>query len=246
MPIEHPTPTVATVKLLYAHAFRCAYEGCRRTLYVVDQETGARTLNSRVCHINARREGGPRWDPDQSAKQNRSACNLVLMCLEHASKIDDPITVSAYRAERLRDWKAKQLAEYDQLKQGWVIDTDMAHQASTVSFQNVENAFSGSTIKLGGEGGKAPGAGGGGGGAIGTGARAGHGGPGGVGRTAASDLAQASLQDISIPQLMTPSFEQGDLDAHFPGAGGGWCWRYRRLCERRRWRGWRGDSLGTC
>jgi hypothetical protein len=59
MPIEHPPPTPATVKYLYAHASRCAYQGCSRPLYRVDEQTGARTLNSRICHINARREGGP-------------------------------------------------------------------------------------------------------------------------------------------------------------------------------------------
>ena len=107
MTIEHPPPTEATVKFLYAHAFGCAFEGCRRPLYRVDDETGIRTLNSRVCHINARREGGPRWSATQSAELNRSAENLILMCVEHAAAIDAPETLSVYPGHRLREWKCR-------------------------------------------------------------------------------------------------------------------------------------------
>jgi hypothetical protein len=119
MPIEHPPPTEATIKYLYAHAFRCAYESCQQPLYREDEQTGKRTLNSRVCHINARREGGSRWDPKQSAEENRSEQNLVLMCVEHADTIDQPATLSAYPVERLREWKARQLNEHQRLKRGW-------------------------------------------------------------------------------------------------------------------------------
>src|SRR6516165_776436 len=59
MSLEDPPPTEATVKYLYAHAYRCAYEGCRRPLYQIDGQTCVRRLNSRVYHINARREGVP-------------------------------------------------------------------------------------------------------------------------------------------------------------------------------------------
>jgi hypothetical protein len=118
MPIEHPEPTTTTVKFLYAHAFRCAYEGCKRPLYKVDEQTGDRVLNSRVCQINARREGGPRWDPDQTTEENRSKQNLVLMCIEHAAAIDESATLSGYPAVLLREWKVKQLEEYDRLLQG--------------------------------------------------------------------------------------------------------------------------------
>src|SRR3954465_15514408 len=96
MAVEHPPPTVATVKLLYAHAFACAYPGCGRPLYREDEATGTWTLNSRICHIHARREGGPRWDAHQSPEDNRTEHNLMLMCLEHASAIDDSRTTGSY------------------------------------------------------------------------------------------------------------------------------------------------------
>jgi hypothetical protein len=156
MTIEHPLPKETIVKYLYAHAFRCAYDGCRRPLYRVDEQTGARVLNSRVCHINARREGGPRWDPGQSADDNRSEQNLVLMCVEHANTIDEQTTLRAYPADLLRQWKAKQLEEYERLKQGWVIDTEMAQEAIEASSSYAEIIIRDSTVHLGGEGGIPP------------------------------------------------------------------------------------------
>jgi hypothetical protein len=46
MGVEHSRPTEATVKQLYANAFRCAHPGCDRPLYKFDPETGTRSLNS--------------------------------------------------------------------------------------------------------------------------------------------------------------------------------------------------------
>lgn len=222
MPTEHPNPTAATVKFLYAHAFRCAYKGCGRPLYRVDEQTGDRTLNSRVCHINARREGGPRWDPEQSEEDNRSKENLVLMCVEHASAIDEPANQDAYPSERLREWKAKQLEEYDQLRQGWRINTDMAREAIGVSFSDVGIAVKASTVNLGGEGGNAPGAGGGGGGAIGPRSHGGGGGHGGGHRVDDGEYTLPLSEDASRPRLMDQPVQNESQDPELkPGAGGG-------------------------
>ena len=178
MSIEHPGPTPATAKLLYGTAYRCAYKNCPRPLYRVDEQTGVRTLNSRICHIHARRENGPRWNPTQTAEDNRSEQNLVLMCLEHASAIDDPALEDNFPAELLREWKKEQLEEFEKLAQSWALSADMADEVIRAS-SALEANFSNSTIQLGGEGGRAPGAGGGGGGAIGPNARGGRGGDGG-------------------------------------------------------------------
>lgn len=217
MPLEHPSPTEATVKYLYAHAFRCAYEGCRRPLYRVDEQTGIRTLNSRVSHINARSENGPRWDAKQSSDENRSEQNLILMCVEHAATIDDPLTVSAYPGETLRAWKRKQLEEYDQLKQGWIVDSQMSQEVIRASFSDIEVFVGGdASISLGGEGGKAPGAGGGGGGAIGRGARGGRGGDGGGHRIDESEF----TLPWETPKDQLPPESTSELEGN-PGAGGG-------------------------
>ena len=214
MPIEHRPPTTATIKQLYAHAYRCGYKDCPRPLFRVDDETGERTLNSLVCHIHARREGGPRWLATQSEQNNRSVGNLVLMCHEHAAMIDDAHIVSNYPPERLRSWKTEQVAEYDRLTQGWKIDSDMARQVANASFSNVGIAISRSTVQLGGQGGQAPGAGGGGGGAMGRNAVAGDGGRGGGFRVDDGNFTVAIPVDKQSDALMLHTNEPF-------GAGGG-------------------------
>ena len=113
------------------------------------------------------REGGPRWDPNQSAEENRSEQNLVLMCVEHADTIDIPQTLPNYPAEKLSEWKHKQLEQYRRIEQGWALDETMAQEVIEASLGRADVIVSNSTVSLGGEGGKAPQAGGGGGGAIG-------------------------------------------------------------------------------
>ena len=106
-PVEHPRPTDATVKELYATALRCGRLGCIQQLYRVS-ETGVRVLNSQVAHIHARRENGPRWNPAMTGEENRAYGNLIVLCLEHASEID--ITPERFPAQVLREWKRVQVA----------------------------------------------------------------------------------------------------------------------------------------
>jgi hypothetical protein len=184
MPIEHPHPKGSTIKRLYAQAFDCGMEGCSEPLYREDPASGAWVLNSRICHIHARSENGPRWDGLQSAEDNRADGNLILMCTEHASTIDDPQTQAAYGPELLRTWKREQIDRYRKLvvegaATGWQLTNAMAAEAGAASFKDVGFAIVNSSFDLAGRGGNAPGAGGGGGGAVGPGARGGNGGKGG-------------------------------------------------------------------
>lgn len=112
-PKEHPPVTVATAKELYANAIKCAYPGCDRPLYRVNAD-GSRTLNSRIAHICARREGGPRWDPEMSLEENQSVDNLLLLCIEHADEIDQPQRIGLYPVSVLRSWKREQVAHFDE------------------------------------------------------------------------------------------------------------------------------------
>lgn len=108
---EHRYPTEATAKLLYGSAVMCAEPACRGPLFKVDEATRLRGLNSRVAHIHARQEHGPRWDPDMGEEANRSADNLLLLCLYHAALIDE--TPALFPAGLLRAWKAQQIATAD-------------------------------------------------------------------------------------------------------------------------------------
>ena len=168
---------MATVKELYANALNCAYPKCTLSLFRVNPD-GTRTLNSRIAHICARRENGPRWDPEMSSDENRSAANLLLLCIEHAYQIDDDHRIQLYPRDLLHAWKAEQLAEFDSVKQGWPLTDSEANEVIRASIE-AEIVIQGETINLGGSGGQAPSAGGSGGSAIGRGARGGKGGPGG-------------------------------------------------------------------
>lgn len=101
---EDPTP--ATAKLLYGTAYQCAAPACRRTLYRIDDEKGDWELNSRIAHICAQSEGGPRWDPDMPCEQNRAPGNLLLLGLPHHTEVDD--RHREFTVKVLRQWKAEQ------------------------------------------------------------------------------------------------------------------------------------------
>ena len=226
MSIEHRPPTVATVKQLYANAFRCGYPNCRRPLYRVDPETGDRTLNSHVSHICARSKLGPRWDDDQTESENRSVRNLLLLCLEHAFEIDQVGRSSVFKPELLRAWKQAQLEDFDHAgRQGWALTSDMADVALRASAAPIE--INNSVLNLGGSGGAAPGAGGGGGGAVGSNARGGRGGPGGAIRYEGVRPSEA-MELPPLPRVDNPDPGHSHLlddirlpSGFAPGAGGG-------------------------
>lgn len=56
-----------------------------------------------VCHIKARSEGGPRYDPRQTAEDRHAYANLVLLCARHSKLID--ATPEMYTVDVLRKMK---------------------------------------------------------------------------------------------------------------------------------------------
>lgn len=202
--MEHPKPTASTVYRLYGSSRYCAFPGCTEAHIEVDENTGVKICNTEVCHIHARRENGPRWDASQSADDNRSDSNLVLLCRKHHAVVDDRRNEQYYSPDLLKAWKAEQEGQ----ECGPLALDDLEAIAQTIVVIAAE------TLNLGGEGGAAPGAGGGGGAAIGANAQGGRGGDGGSvikdGR-----LADASeLTPWSEVQRCTP-------DSRPPGSGGG-------------------------
>ena len=130
-PDEYPPVTGATIKQLYGTAFRCAHPHCMRPLFRIHDETGERILNSRVTHIHARRRGGPRWIP-MDPEENRSHRNLFLACLEHADEVDNAALVDHYPADLLRDWKRRQVEEFERIQRSWPLtDAEADELAAT-------------------------------------------------------------------------------------------------------------------
>lgn len=130
--IEHRLPSETTVKRLYATAFGCCKPGCGQRLFRVNEATGAWLVNSRVAHIHARREGGPRWDPQMSEGDNQSYENLVLLCIPHAFEIDD--TPEHYPADLLRSWKRAESDNYERLRKSWILSDDQVAEVVAASF----------------------------------------------------------------------------------------------------------------
>ncbi|MHA3021292.1 hypothetical protein ACXPWS_13665 [Mycobacterium sp. BMJ-28] len=180
MPKQHPEVTDATAKSLYANAVCCAEPGCNDPLYRMDGD-GHRVLNSRIAHICARSENGPRWDPAMDSDTNRSVGNLLVLCLFHADMIDKKDLESRYPAPILHDWKLAQLRSYDAAVAagdpdvGWKLTDSEAREVITKSERPTVNVVA-ETIYVGGMGGGPLGSGGG-GGVIGGGI-AGRGGDG--------------------------------------------------------------------
>ena len=139
MPIAHPEPTRATVRELYGTALRCGRPGCAQLLYRTSEDTGKRVLNSRVAHIHARRENGPRWNPAMSGEKNQGYDNLILLCEQHAWEIDE--TPGDFPAELLRQWKQGQVALHEQAARSQVPLSDAeADEAARLSFSPAELA----------------------------------------------------------------------------------------------------------
>lgn len=130
-PIQHPKPTDSTVKELYATALICGIPDCRELLYRENSVTGERVLNSRVAHIHARSEGGPRWDPAMSEEDNRSFDNLIPLCERHAYEID--ATPQHYPADLLRSWKNLQIEAHSRAVVLALSDAEVA-ELSDASF----------------------------------------------------------------------------------------------------------------
>lgn len=82
----------------------CAYPGCHNVL--VD-ENGK--FVGEVCHIEAAKPGGERFNPNMTNEDRRSFGNLMLMCHHHHVVTDD---VCIYTVEKLKEMKRNHEMKY--------------------------------------------------------------------------------------------------------------------------------------
>jgi hypothetical protein len=111
------------------------------------------------------------------AEANRSAENLLILCLFHHELVDNKEQEAQFPVETLRQWKDAQLAEYDRAvkageEAGWHLTDEEAAEVIDKSERSTSVTVQGETVIVGGMGGLL-GGGGGGGGVIGTGSLAG-------------------------------------------------------------------------
>jgi hypothetical protein len=80
----------------------CAEPNCKKKLIAEDGQT----IISKICHIEAASEGGPRWNKDSTDDKRRDFQNLILLCDEHHSIIDNKDNESIFPVYLLREWKS--------------------------------------------------------------------------------------------------------------------------------------------
>jgi hypothetical protein len=162
----------STIEQLYGTATICAYPDCPEPLLRWINGVETPVLNSRIAHIAAASERGPRYDANMTDARPRTfyffASRTLKRSTSRRSRTDT-------RPEVLHQWKAAQLQAAP--AEPPIIPEGLLERAVLPSMGDVLLDFREANIDLGGK--PAPGAGGSGGGAIGPGARGGDGGPGG-------------------------------------------------------------------
>lgn len=80
----------------------CACPKCNKKFIGWDEET----LISKICHIEAAEANGPRYNIKMSDDDRRSFDNLILLCDECHSIVDNPANTNTYTVALLKKWKS--------------------------------------------------------------------------------------------------------------------------------------------
>ena len=80
---------------------RCYATNCNKKLIAED----GKTIVSKICHIQAASKNGPRYNPNMTDDERRAFENLILLCDEHHSIIDNPENEKNYPVSLLQEWK---------------------------------------------------------------------------------------------------------------------------------------------
>lgn len=90
------------IKRLFAlSGNQCSEPNCQRTMVAEDGVT----IIAKICHIEAASKLGPRWRLDMTDNERRSYDNLILLCDEHHSIIDNKDNEMTYSVALLKEWR---------------------------------------------------------------------------------------------------------------------------------------------
>jgi hypothetical protein len=96
--------TRSTLKKLYAlSGNQCAFPGCNKTLV---NKNNAKDSN--ICHIEAAKKGGERYNPKMTDEERADYPNLILFCIQHH---DETNNVEKYTVQKLKEMKSAHEAE---------------------------------------------------------------------------------------------------------------------------------------
>ena len=82
---------------------QCAAPDCTKPLIAKDEQT----ILSKICHIEAASPGGARFNPNMTDDERRSFDNLIILCDECHSIIDNKINEPDYPVKLLKEWKTE-------------------------------------------------------------------------------------------------------------------------------------------
>lgn len=92
--------SLVILKRLFAESFNiCAFPGCGAN--IIDLQSGI--VIGEICHIKARKSGGPRYDPSQTPAERDAYGNLILLCSVHHKVVDND--TETYSVESLTQMK---------------------------------------------------------------------------------------------------------------------------------------------
>jgi hypothetical protein len=96
--VERLPPTFSTLRELFLRSGnRCMFPGCPAAMV-----NGEGDFIGQVCHIEAAKPGGERFNKDQTEDDRRHISNLMLMCYPHHIQTNN---VSNYSATLLKEYK---------------------------------------------------------------------------------------------------------------------------------------------
>lgn len=105
---------ISEIKRLFALSKnQCFKPNCKNHLIGED----GYTVIGKICHIEAAKDGGPRFRNSMNNEERRSYDNLILLCDEHHQIIDNKLNEKDYPTVLLQNWKATHISENIENKQ---------------------------------------------------------------------------------------------------------------------------------
>ncbi len=96
--VKRLAPTTQTLRQLYTHSGnQCAFPNCFRPMFNCEGN-----FVGKVCHIEAAKPGGERFNKNQTEEERRNYDNLMLMCEDHHIETNK---VEIYTVEILKSYK---------------------------------------------------------------------------------------------------------------------------------------------
>lgn len=130
--------TPSTLKRLFAlSGNECAEPNCKRKLVAKD----GISIIAKICHIEAASDDGPRFNPAMDDDQRRHFDNLILLCDEDHTIIDNKENEVKFPKALLKEWKQNHESRFlnEKIKKNPSLLIDAINKLSNVNWEEVKN-----------------------------------------------------------------------------------------------------------